>query len=792
MSQLLKNPDFEGGWTRTTHTGQEFGEIFVPENWVAFWKEGGAVPHDPDNTDGYGRPEMHVINKEAPYLDPPRIYSGKRAAKLFTFFRIHDAGYYQQVDVTPGQILQFTGWAHAWTSTKDDATISEHSGDAAEQATFQVGIDPTGGTDPWGTNVIWGTKAHIYDTYAEIPPVEVTAISITVTAFVRSTTLYPFKHCDAYIDNMHLEVLENTSGEPRENYPRTVILLPDSTKATQAEISSILAALLPTIYNNQFTVGFSADDAGIGKLTTKKVLVVSIHESDWNKENLLAFFAQYYPGTQVEFISMVTKTSFPVGTDKYPIKNWYCAQYFSGTHPGIDINLDVSPWGDVEQGYPVYAVLDGVVHYVTDSWSGCGMGVIKHTLDGVDYWVQYAHVNFNVVVGEVVSAGQVIGTIANYTEGVGGDHVHFAVSTQAFTREYTANTYFIDPVEWLKKFLNAEDVNTMLDKGTPVTTDPVVTEPVVVPTLTAPKSLVGLHMQNPKAGWTDYYSKVQPGVYKALQLGMCLEAKNVSPNTLVVYRHHVNNDGSWLYKSTGVLLDSAGLQTSAEGLLDLYTTDFELHAKNSGMSVEQILERIDVVESLNEVIGTFDSEIDPAVEFDCYFAKAVEARYGDALKAGLLTIPVGNPHESEFVKLLPVAKVAAAGGHYLAYHGYWGMSSTRSYLVDTWPQIAGRWTEWDKIFVANNLYVQYYLGEGGVCHSEDGWTLNNVLGWPGCGAFSKYITDLVSFNQLGQQWNAAHENRLRGLAVFCYGGSGWEGYDFEPGDLIELGNNVCI
>lgn len=101
-TNLLTNPGSEAGWTRRTHTGQQFGEIFVPEGWVAFWREGGPVPHDPQNNIGYGRPEMHVINREPPFLDPPRIHSGNRVVKLFTFYRIHDAGLYQSVAVPPG------------------------------------------------------------------------------------------------------------------------------------------------------------------------------------------------------------------------------------------------------------------------------------------------------------------------------------------------------------------------------------------------------------------------------------------------------------------------------------------------------------------------------------------------------------------------------------------------------------------------------------------------------------------------------------------------------------------
>lgn len=223
-TNLLTNAGFEGGWVRKTHTGQEFGEIFVPESWVAFWREGGSVAHDPQNKNGYGRPEMHVINLEPPFLDPPRIRDGKRAAKLFTFYRIHDAGYYQQVAVSPGQRLRFTGWAHAWTSTADDPRRSTTSGDAAQQASFRVGIDPAGGTDPWGDGVIWGASAHLYDVYGQIPAVEATAQGVTVTVFVRSTMLWPFKHCDAYLDGMMLDEVSTEQPEKPEKPPVTPVV----------------------------------------------------------------------------------------------------------------------------------------------------------------------------------------------------------------------------------------------------------------------------------------------------------------------------------------------------------------------------------------------------------------------------------------------------------------------------------------------------------------------------------------------------------------------------------------
>ncbi len=55
--------------------------------------------------------------------------------------------------------------------------------------TFSVGIDPKGGTDPWSANVVWGEGAHIYNGYAQVPPVDVVAATSTVTLFLRSSVL---------------------------------------------------------------------------------------------------------------------------------------------------------------------------------------------------------------------------------------------------------------------------------------------------------------------------------------------------------------------------------------------------------------------------------------------------------------------------------------------------------------------------------------------------------------------------------------------------------------------------
>jgi len=204
----LENGSFEGGTWRGTLTGEEFGEISVPENWVAFWN------HDQDH---WGRPEMKVILREPPYLAPPRVYSGTQALQWFTFYRNGDAGVLQQVSAEIGQLYRAQGYAHVWYNQLDDPdpylsqwkdsgtgiVYTIHDGDPGMEV--MIGIDPAGGEDPWSSNVIW-TSENIYDQYDEIS-VQAMAEAPTITLFIRARTLYPFKTCDAYWDEVSLEVL---------------------------------------------------------------------------------------------------------------------------------------------------------------------------------------------------------------------------------------------------------------------------------------------------------------------------------------------------------------------------------------------------------------------------------------------------------------------------------------------------------------------------------------------------------------------------------------------------------
>jgi hypothetical protein len=241
MSQnLLENGGFEADWAeekshrclvipRKKDGGpyeKDVGNIFTPPGWLTWFRHKAGE---------WDQPEVRDAWKSG---DPRRVHGGEKGMLLFTFYRKHDAGYLQQVEVKRGTELRLTAWAHAWSNWQegphpDDGAWSEGEGvgyneffglegevrdDNARNFTFYVGIDPTGGTNPFASTVVWGQGAHIYNAYAQVPPVEATAQADTVTVFLRSKTLWAFKHCDAYWDDAELVAIGESElpEEPEE------------------------------------------------------------------------------------------------------------------------------------------------------------------------------------------------------------------------------------------------------------------------------------------------------------------------------------------------------------------------------------------------------------------------------------------------------------------------------------------------------------------------------------------------------------------------------------------------
>jgi len=291
---------------------------------------------------------------------------------------------------------------------------------------------------------------------------------------------------------------------------------------------------------------------------------------------------------------------------------------------------------------------------------------------------------------------------------------------------------------------------------------------------------IGLHLVFAKEGWLEYLRRGRPRLVKVFSAGDAYRAKRANPDCIVIWRRYVPNDGEWINGAHGPIPDAA------RKFLGLYFSEAQAAAQAFGISEADLWCHIDVIESINEVIGTFDPETPRAVDFDVEFADLVYL-YMDKTRAGILTIPVGNPHESEVEELLPAAEIAHEQGHYLAPHAYWTANPSHCWLEDKWEWHAGRFAQWDKVFVGHRFYPRYYFGEIGAVYSETGDDMHSGKGWRSAyGDFDLYIERLARYNELLAKWNAAHGNRALGGTVFTYSGWGWDDFAWSPDEQERL------
>jgi murein DD-endopeptidase MepM/ murein hydrolase activator NlpD len=86
----------------------------------------------------------------------------------------------------------------------------------------------------------------------------------------------------------YLDPPPSPRGQPRVPYSRTYVLLPPEAGAAWAQ-----AVVDATWDTYRFTIGSSADDAGIGDLDTRRV--IAVNPAAWG-DDLANFFEIYYPG----------------------------------------------------------------------------------------------------------------------------------------------------------------------------------------------------------------------------------------------------------------------------------------------------------------------------------------------------------------------------------------------------------------------------------------------------------------------------------------------------------------
>jgi murein DD-endopeptidase MepM/ murein hydrolase activator NlpD len=241
--------------------------------------------------------------------------------------------------------------------------------------------------------------------------------------------------------------LLDLDGSPRVQYERTYVLVhPGADKAFMLRLMDLIGSI-----GDRWTVGGSADDAGIGDLDVRRV--IALRPEEWpasdGAANLEEFFARFYP--QVVYwpldwdsdyqlagrllacslaeagfcLAYPTTHSPPRITDVFG--RWRPA---AGVHHcGLDLAGSWYFWGD-----EIVSATDGLV--VEAGWHGNqgGFGYrvrVKATApDGREVMIRYAHLRGGdgvyVGIGDRVAVGQRLGRAGSTGQST-GDHLHIDV-----------------------------------------------------------------------------------------------------------------------------------------------------------------------------------------------------------------------------------------------------------------------------------------------------------------------------------------------------------------------------
>lgn len=273
---ILNNPGFEGSYSAYTGTdGIVYHTAQVASGWTPWW-----YPQQTDDPSWRNRmPEYKGAN---PYPDgtnpyPNRVLSGNNAQQFFTNWGTFFAGFYQQVEVEPGDVLRFWIWAMVWSTSYDDPDISENPGDVR----VRVGIDPTGGVDPYSVTVVWGDDYHHddiaqageclypgqrgfnavvsdgcrlrYDVYNWFTA-EAVATAHVATVFVWVDLQYPVANTNLYFDDAVLYITQKDT---------TPTLTPTSTEPTPTPESSFWVEVAINALNVRAGESTTEDIAGV-------------------------------------------------------------------------------------------------------------------------------------------------------------------------------------------------------------------------------------------------------------------------------------------------------------------------------------------------------------------------------------------------------------------------------------------------------------------------------------------------------------------------------------------------
>ena len=191
---LLQNPSFEGQYSAWNAIPQ----IQMPVSWTPWWAE--ASEGDPDWKNH--RPEWKPADGA---LYPNRVHSGVQSLQWHKSYATFLSGAYQQVNVPENAQLRFSAYGQAWSCSEWNKCPDATSYDPAN-VSMRIGIDTTGGTNPWAPSVVWSAWGNPLDAWGHFT-VDANAQGSVVTVFLYSNPDWPKQNQDIYYDDASLVVI---------------------------------------------------------------------------------------------------------------------------------------------------------------------------------------------------------------------------------------------------------------------------------------------------------------------------------------------------------------------------------------------------------------------------------------------------------------------------------------------------------------------------------------------------------------------------------------------------------
>lgn len=292
---LLKNPSFEGGWTDLTES------IQAPNDWLIWYADGDKPnPHDPNPWAEFVPPEfVHKLRNQLPPAEQDLfILDGDVTLKVFKGTGSWFGGLEQGITLEPG-VYKFM------VNVYGDLVKAYKDGK-------KVWANDPEGRDGLLRFVVDGVASE----FVSLTPGERNTKAIEFeflycgTCYVGIDIMcsFPLDNAGVFLDDWSLVRIGDIPepppdpppiqrGAPREQYERVYVLLPPDADAEWAN-----AVVTATWDWSRYTVGGSADDAGIGDLDDRTAIVVN--PNAWGPgedgQGIYGFFATNYPGVMTK------------------------------------------------------------------------------------------------------------------------------------------------------------------------------------------------------------------------------------------------------------------------------------------------------------------------------------------------------------------------------------------------------------------------------------------------------------------------------------------------------------